>query len=466
MKHKIIALTAAFGLALLCGCGKNDTHTGFDTGLESGSPPDSESSTGGTESKPPVFADFVGEYPEHPLTFLTNENEIRALIEAQPNFKCSEKLYINIPESASIYEYSTYGVRVPQFIYPSSQFINDFEALFEYMFPDREIGMDFFKYRTYLGYDKEKGDYIEENGYVKDLTALSDVTDLIYDEMPERTETWNSPVYIYLSVEIGGGNGVINKGEATYLAGKAENDIDGWKPSDTYNKVSYFEPGMLFESIGIYSPQSEKSFKLLDGEIRICDAVEFVENYLNNIPISAGLQRNMCTRVYNVEVMKINDNTYGYLFHTEPQFQGVNYDPVILGSHSSYNYDPSGGVAFMVKSRDVDYIDGINGNNWTFDVSVCKDIVPVDTAIKTVSEKLSQSVTFEVISVELVYVRQLDKTEEGYINIDTYEARNTPAWRITAGNPNDDRTYFCYIDATDGGNFRYYSAPEITRYDD
>lgn len=196
MKHKIMALTAAFGLALLCGCGKNDTHTGFDTGPESGSPPDSESNTGGTGSKPPVFANFVGEYPEHPLTFLTSENEIRALIDAQPNFKCSDALNINIPESASVYEYSTYGVHVPQFNYPSSQFINDFEALYEYMFPDREIDMDFLKYRTYLGYDKEKSDYIEEKGYVKDLTTLSDITDLIYDEMPERTETWNSPVYI------------------------------------------------------------------------------------------------------------------------------------------------------------------------------------------------------------------------------------------------------------------------------
>lgn len=267
-------------------------------------------------------------------------------------------------------------------------------------------------------------------------------------------------------MEIGGGNGVINKGESTYLAGKTESGLYGWVPSNTYNKVSYFEPEGFFECVGRYSPQSEKSFKLTDGEMRICDAVEFVENYLNNIPISTGLQRNMRASVYYVEVMRLDDDTYGYDFRTVPQFKGIGHDPVQYGSHTEYDYSAIGGEVFMIKSDDVDYINGIYGHEWTFDVSVCENIVPVDTAIKIISEKLTQSVTFGVLSVELVYVRMHDKTEEGYINIDTYESRHTPAWRITAGNPNDDRTYFCYIDATDSGNFRYYSAPEITRYDD
>lgn len=31
---------------------------------------------------------------------------------------------------------------------------------------------------------------------------------------------------------------------------------------------------------------------------------------------------------------------------------------------------------------------------------------------------------------------------------------------IDDNNPNDNLTYVCYVDAKDGGNFRYFTAPE------
>ena len=31
---------------------------------------------------------------------------------------------------------------------------------------------------------------------------------------------------------------------------------------------------------------------------------------------------------------------------------------------------------------------------------------------------------------------------------------------IADNNPNDNLTYDCYVDAKDGGNFRYFTAPE------
>lgn len=31
---------------------------------------------------------------------------------------------------------------------------------------------------------------------------------------------------------------------------------------------------------------------------------------------------------------------------------------------------------------------------------------------------------------------------------------------IADSNPNDNLTYVCYVDAKDGGNFRYFTAPE------
>ena len=462
MKRRILTLIMAFCLTLLCGCNKSDLHTS-QTGSDIG-----DNSQGNTDSDALVFADFVGEYPENPIPILTlNEDEIRSVIDAQSNLKCADDLYINAPENASVYEYSTYGVHVPQFEYTGDQFRKDFEATFKYLFPDREINMDYLKYEMFLDYDYEKVTYTTEEGYVKDKETLPGMVEFYYDEMPERTENWNSPVYVELRLEIGSGNGVINKGEATYLAGKVDYGEDGSETTGTYIKLSSFEPLGYFEDVGKYPPYSEKSFNLLDGEMKICDAVKFVEDYLNNIPISTGLTRNMRTRVYCVYVLRIDDSTYGYYFRTEPQFQGVNYEPVVYGSFSgNKRYDGSGGAAFMIRSDDVDYIHAICGHEWTFDVSACKEIVPFETAIQTISQKLSKRVEFEVISVEFVYVKEFDKDEEGHIKIDTYEARYRPAWRITTGNRNDDRTYICYVEAVNSEEFNYFSTPGITYYDE
>lgn len=462
MKQRIIAIImSASCISLLCGCDRGNSEISETSSVVAGT------IDGNTDSETSEFADFIGEYPENPISVLTlSKDEICQKINAQPNFECSENLYVNIPESASIYEFSTYGVHVPQFAYPAAQYRKDFEALFKYLFPNREINMNHLKYSKYLGYDNEKGDYIIDEGYVKDNEDLPDGVEFIYNEMPERTENWNNPVYIDLSYEIGSGSGLINKGESVYLAGKTVYDDmqNKWVSSDTYNTLYEFEPKYFFESVGRYSPQSKKSFPLLDGEMKICDAVDFFENYINNAPISTGLQRNMRTRVYNVEVLRVND-TYGYYFTTQPQFQGVNFEPVVYGSISSYDYNPMGGEAFMIRCGDVDYIHCFYGNVWTFNVEPCDKIVSVETAIKNISDKLTDAVTFEVLSVELVYVQQFDKDEFGHINVDTYEANITPAWRITAGNLNDSRTYICYVDAADGGNFRYYTTPGILSYD-
>lgn len=255
--------------------------------------------------------------------------------------------------------------------------------MFKYLFPERAIDTDHLKYSKDLGYDYEKGDYITGEGYVKDKEALPDGVEFVYNEIPERTDKWNYPVYVALANEIGGGSGIVNKGEATYLAGKTVyDDMQGeWVPSDTFNTLSEFEPRSFFESVGRYSPQSEKSFPLLDGEMKICDAVDFFENYINNAPISTGLQRNMRKSVYNVEVPRVND-TYGYYFTTQCQFQGVNYEPVVYGSMSPYAYDPIGGEAFMIRRGDVDYIHCFYGNAWTFNVEPCSNITSVETAIK------------------------------------------------------------------------------------
>lgn len=456
MKRGFSALAVSvFFMALLSGCDADRTQI---------SEPKSTSFEESSSESNMVFSDFVGDYPENPISLLTlSKDEIQNTINACPNMKCSDKLYINIPQSASVYEFSTYGVHVEQFNYPAEQYMKDFENFFKYFFPDRKINMEYLKYSKYLGEGKGY-----EEGLVKDKENLPDIISFEYDEMPEQISEWTSPVYIDMRTEIGCGGAILNKGEAAFLVGKnAYDDMkDALVPSDTYIRLKSFEPAIYFEQVGTYSPQSEKSFKLVDGEMKICDAVKFFENYINNAPISTGLQRNMRTSVYNVRVLKIDENTYGYDFVTRGQFEGVNYEPVVYGSMSAYSYDPTGGEALMIKSDDVDYIRNFYGTSWTFDVKPCASVVPVEKAVEIISENLSENVMFEVDTVEFVYVQKYVKDEQGRINTDTYESHKTPAWRITMHNVNDNLEYMCYADAKDGGNFRYYKSSNIINYDD
>jgi len=110
--------------------------------------------------------------------------------------------------------------------------------------------------------------------------------------------------------------------------------------------------------------------------------VNFFEEYINNAPISTGLTRNMRTGVYSVEVLELGENLYGYYFHTVQQFQGVDFEPIVYGSVSLYDYSPNGGEALMIRTDDVDYIYNYYGTAWTTDLSVCDEVISVNTAIQ------------------------------------------------------------------------------------
>ncbi len=444
MKHKILALTTLICCVVgLCGCDKSDNSSDSQTISD-------ESGVIGDNKKDLVFEDFVGEYPENPISILTSsKSEIVAAINAQPNFTCAENLYVRAPESASVYDYRSYATHVPQFIYPAEQYQKDFNTLFKYFFPDREINMDYLKYSKYRGYEAEIGMIMEE-GYVKDTNPLPDQLSFTYDEMPGVASGLESPVYMHHNILIGGGGLELHKGELEKLRGSTS-----WS-------------GVIGTTIGTYPPKSEKSFKLLDGEMKICDAVKFFEDYVNNAPITTELPRNMATRVYDVSVKKIDTNSYAYYLRTVPEFQGVIFEQAVYGSvtHYDYDYTPATGGAFMIRCNDVDYIDSYYGIDWTFDINPCDSVIPVEEAIKITSDKLSKAVSFEVRTVEFVYVREFLKNAGGGIDIDKYEAHMTPAWRITAFNINDNLQYMCYVDAKDGGSFKYYSSDAVTEYDD
>ena len=75
---------------------------------------------------------------------------------------------------------------------------------------------------------------------------------------------------------------------------------------DSYNPIDYLT------YIATYAPDSKESYKLLDKEIPINEAVDFYEHYINGLPYPRD--KNFKTVVISVEVYKVTDNVYGYYF--------------------------------------------------------------------------------------------------------------------------------------------------------
>lgn len=216
-----------------------------------------------------------------------------------------------------------------------------------------------------------------------------------------------------------------------------------------------FDPNYYFEFIGRYTPDSMESFNLADKEVTIKNAVDFFETYINNLPYPENSLLDMC--VVSVDVMKINDNTYGYSFMTTKKYDGIPFDSIQSGTVYSQFDDYSFviGQGFMVESNNVDSVYGIYRAQTMSNLIEHTDVISIQTAAQIISEKMSDSVVFEVQKAEIVYS---EKAVQGQnVDVEKHKQLTSAAWKFTLFNPNDNLTYVCYVDAATGENFRYYT---------
>lgn len=393
----------------------------------------------------------------------STEDELRNVINECDNLSASDTLYINAPKNAKAYKYTTFSVVdfSGKSSYTPQMQIKDVRNLFAYLLPENKLREDCFTYQWVEGIDDINNLTEEpevESGLVKDFAHTDGTISINYDE---RNKVEDSPVILITTTNIGSGYLEFNKGNLVRYV-QANNLLEEPLDMRTYNLNS------VFPVVGRYAPTSEKSFKLLDKEVKICDAVRFYEDYINNMPIAQNLEKNTLTKVNSVSVLQIGD-IFGYYFETQMQFSSVNCDVMYLGRIASkfgmdYNYGQSG-RSFMFESESVDIVDGAFLHEDLMNVENVEEVISADEAIKKFSNGLTNGVKFTVNSLEFVYYTSYVPDENGSINTQTHEAKVVPAWKLTAYNPNDKLTYFCYIDAEDGSDFRYFTVPEEIVYD-
>lgn len=407
-----------------------------------------------------IHCDIIDNAVPVEISILGTE-EIEKIINAAANLHASDHFYYNAPQTAILAAYIDTAYMEQDF----ESYYNDFLTLYEYLFPGRVVDNEYLLYdggESKLCYD-ENGNRVQDLHKVEDwyddlVAGKEGMVSFLYDEnwYGEMVE-WKSPVCLEIGTAVGYGYTIINKGKAVQISGKVRNENRGY---DVYPILESYDPADYFYKVASYSPKSTASYKLLDKEVPINEAVAFFEQYINNLPCPQ--ESNLSTKVVAVDVLKLNNDAYGYYFLTTKDFYDVPFDYMRSGtSHSSFDYSFYTGNAFMVESSDIDVLYGYYRLQLIHSPKVCQTCISPAEAIGLVSKRMTQNIDFEVQSIELVYSMQYITTKEGYIDIESgYPCKDVPSWKLTLFNANDSLSYVCYVNAEDGGNFRYFASPQ------
>lgn len=386
------------------------------------------------------------------------ENTIRGILQSCPNFVLDKNFNVHlIPQKATLYEYIRYNDCSKELYL--DEYVKQYTELFRYFFPEKEMKRDCLYYGGFgSGAVDENGNRTFEllEGNEEKIRACQAEEGkpggvwLLYDENRNaELKKWNDPIYMKLGVIFGYGYGEIDRGGILKKIGR--NTETG-----TYQKLHSYEPEDVFPLVESYPPNSEESFSLNGKDVKICDAVTFFEQYINQVPYP--VDANETTRVVEVKVVKVSETEYGYVLVLSAQYEGIiqDYGWDMISSDTGY-MTRRYGRAFMLDGEEVDWIENYFRRSDIKEQTEITQIIPMESAVQIISQELSQNVSFQVRKLELVYFMEYIPDKRGYMDIENGTPHKVwPRYKLTLHNPNDNTEYICYVDAKDGKNFWYY----------
>lgn len=408
------------------------------------------------------------------ISYYTND-EVKKIIKENTKFDISEDFESFVPKSVSYLSYFDYApVNRPDI----SDFYTDFKEMFAYLFPDEKFNDDYFFY-YYIGTDEEVENMKEDEYPIKNVKKYFDeaadgkrkISYYFYSPYSHFAEKEGSDYAILDnrdSSEITDRNIFLEFGPpiGNYLSNVCKGVLVERYCKDSGEKNNHFlenwddELRGKYKVIGRYDRDSTEKFRLLDGkEISIADAVTFFENYLKNAPCPKSPVYDM--KVMSVIVQQYDKDKYFYSFTTTPTYGGIpfDWDRFYLSSDSMYETTLCDGS--MVTTDDIDSFYGYRRTGSITDEKVTDKLLPFDKAISKIEQSLTEQVSFEVLSADLVYT-PLKYYGSYDIPLEQQKSTTTPAWKVVIQNKNNDLVYTCYIDADTGENFRYNKAAFYT----
>lgn len=379
---------------------------------------------------------------ENAIVYYSRE-EVADIVARFPHMKLSDSVYLLAPKE--IDHVSTFNSSTAPQLSPEEE-IEEFRNIFSFFFPDHEFDEEcFYAYAVTDGNNAAPDDPVTRFHSLSDKDnleaylngTLGDPEYIHHLMYTEKNKPKESSVSLYYRSPFGNdfskfNKGVLDKFEAA-LAGNTE-----------YYASEDVNPGRYYECVSSLFPDSTESFTLLDGkEISIKDAVAFYENYINSIPVTEPPVFKI--HVDRVDVFRLDDEHYALKLINSRMYDNIPFDYIWDGVNAGSGRDMSYGV--MVETDDVDYTYSTFSSHRGFDETQYTEIVPLEKALRTASEELTDYVCFEVERVELVY-----RWNDEMNGKDVGEDRNPtyPSWKFTLYNPNDGIYRDAFVDALSG----------------
>lgn len=250
-------------------------------------------------------------------------------------------------------------------------------------------------------------------------------------------------------------------------------DLSAWDPSN------YFEAKQIIRLNSGEQVDSELSYELTDGAVKVADAMEYALSYLNNT--FAAYEDNQFTYgIRKIYIRKIADGKYGYEFSAERLYNGVPIDSTPLYKYDGPDFGAEGYIVdegdaiyvWMVEADSIDFFYSAARRTVTSCEACDSDILTLDSAFEILCNSLTTSTSFTVSSVELLYLNgyyadeYLPKgTEEDVLIYVNYPKDTRLVWAVLVKQPSviegslespHDPHYSLFVDAVTGEVICYY----------
>lgn len=214
----------------------------------------------------------------------------------------------------------------------------------------------------------------------------------------------------------------------------------------------------------IYIPQSgtveERVYPLLDGEVKLTDAIAYTEDFFQNGFDEGVANPELIPEVCEAWVVDMGDGIYGYHFTMTPTYQGIRFDAQPMnnagsssssGVRNSKNYNNFPGYAFTIEQGKLDSI-MIVGTKLAYDikdVETHQEMISAKQAIGILSEEVSGYAGLMIERAEFLYAPYQEGEADGSL------LKTDAMWRFAGRNKNDGLRYLFYVNAVTG-EFDYY----------
>ncbi len=368
---------------------------------------------------------------------LKKENIEEVVYNFQKEFeKCKEKDYVNLDLSecnAKITDVEKLcKLEIDEYAAENNveKRIEDFEEYCEFFFENYDSLNIFFGSTTQnLEYDGGYWDYPRLNKYREQIISGEiQLGYLLYVDFENNNYLWE--------MEADYAPFWMNKGHVFPLVKDEGERVTSWKSTDMGNQVAkYYNDGT----------HDDVSFKLMDGEVTIGEAIDFVENkYLKSLPFDYGEEVSL--EVLSVSVYEIQEEVFAYVFELSFGWNGIVFDSAapftsVEQVHNIFIMAD----ALMAEKDEIDEFSGLGVPNVIGTEDLNGEVYTLESAIDIVSESLSQEVKFEVLTISMVYMGVYE-----VLTPEETKGSALPAWKFQLYNTNDGLYYNVYVDVLSG----------------